>query len=235
MVINGGKESRRAQIPVFVFVARHFSFLPEPFLVGATQTEISACKTQRKVLPPSRIFLVLGFSSLHVKSPFVVEPKPVLLLCSNNEAESIHNCYQFLQKMHAMAGKNTRRRIWRQMFNQWKANLKYRKICAVSVEPGSNLQQRSTENATELVEKQHLKNVNQRQHKIGEKKSKFCLSHFVLLGSWSFIIVGLIFLQIHTSSSVTAVGLAQSVERLTAEREVAGSISGAGPILRVLK
>ena len=30
-------------------------------------------------------------------------------------------------------------------------------------------------------------------------------------------------------------GLAQSVERLTAEREVAGSIPGAGPILRVLK
>ena len=30
-------------------------------------------------------------------------------------------------------------------------------------------------------------------------------------------------------------GLAQSVERLTAEREVAGLILGAGPILRVLK
>ena len=30
-------------------------------------------------------------------------------------------------------------------------------------------------------------------------------------------------------------GLAQSVERLTAEREVAVSIAGAGPILRVLK
>ena len=29
--------------------------------------------------------------------------------------------------------------------------------------------------------------------------------------------------------------LAQSVERLAAEREVAGSIPGAGPILRVLK
>ena len=35
--------------------------------------------------------------------------------------------------------------------------------------------------------------------------------------------------------SETAAGLAQSVERLTAEREVAGSIPGAGPILRVLK
>ena len=35
--------------------------------------------------------------------------------------------------------------------------------------------------------------------------------------------------------ALTAAGLAQSVERLTAEREVAGSIPGAGPILRVLK
>ena len=35
--------------------------------------------------------------------------------------------------------------------------------------------------------------------------------------------------------SLPAAGLAQSVERLTAEREVAGSIPGAGPILRVLK
>ena len=33
----------------------------------------------------------------------------------------------------------------------------------------------------------------------------------------------------------TAEGLAQSVERLTAEREVVGSIPGAGPTLRVLK
>ena len=33
----------------------------------------------------------------------------------------------------------------------------------------------------------------------------------------------------------TAAGLAQSVERLTAEREVVGSIPGVGPILRVLK
>ena len=34
---------------------------------------------------------------------------------------------------------------------------------------------------------------------------------------------------------LTAVGLAQSLEGLTAEREVVGSIPGAGPILRVLK
>ena len=37
------------------------------------------------------------------------------------------------------------------------------------------------------------------------------------------------------SLALTAAGLAQSAERLTAEREVAGSIPGAGPILRVLK
>ena len=35
--------------------------------------------------------------------------------------------------------------------------------------------------------------------------------------------------------NLTAAGLAQSVERLTAEQEVGGSIPGAGPILRVLK
>ena len=34
---------------------------------------------------------------------------------------------------------------------------------------------------------------------------------------------------------VTVAGIAQSVERLTAEREVAGSIPGAGSLLRVLK
>ena len=34
---------------------------------------------------------------------------------------------------------------------------------------------------------------------------------------------------------LTAAGLAQSVERLTAEREVVGSIPGAGPTLTVLK
>ena len=34
---------------------------------------------------------------------------------------------------------------------------------------------------------------------------------------------------------VKLAGLAQSVERLTAEREIAGSIPGVGPILRVLK
>ena len=34
---------------------------------------------------------------------------------------------------------------------------------------------------------------------------------------------------------LSAAGLVQSVERLTAEREVAGSIPGTGPILGVLK
>ena len=34
---------------------------------------------------------------------------------------------------------------------------------------------------------------------------------------------------------LTVAGLAQSVERLTAEREVAGSITGARLLLRVLK
>ena len=36
-------------------------------------------------------------------------------------------------------------------------------------------------------------------------------------------------------SQTEQAGLAQSVERMTAEREVAGSIPGAGPLLRVLK
>ena len=39
----------------------------------------------------------------------------------------------------------------------------------------------------------------------------------------------------HYIHSTRAAGLAQSVECLTAEREVAGSILGAGPLLRVLK
>ena len=34
---------------------------------------------------------------------------------------------------------------------------------------------------------------------------------------------------------IAVAGLAESVERLTAERKVAGSIPGAGPLLRVLK
>ena len=43
------------------------------------------------------------------------------------------------------------------------------------------------------------------------------------------------FAQMQYMLSTHAAGLAQSVECLTAEREVAGSILGAGPLLRVLK
>ena len=41
--------------------------------------------------------------------------------------------------------------------------------------------------------------------------------------------------MIYNLDNLIAARLAQSVERLTAEREVAGSFPGAGPILRVLK
>ena len=46
---------------------------------------------------------------------------------------------------------------------------------------------------------------------------------------------GSLFISLLLLFFLTAAGLAQSVERLTAEREVAGSILRAGPILRVLK
>ena len=36
-------------------------------------------------------------------------------------------------------------------------------------------------------------------------------------------------------SQTEQAGLAQSVERMTAEREVVGSVPGTGPLLRVLK
>ena len=41
--------------------------------------------------------------------------------------------------------------------------------------------------------------------------------------------------EINQGKDATVVGLAQSVEHLTAEREVAGAIPWAGPLLRVLK
>ena len=41
--------------------------------------------------------------------------------------------------------------------------------------------------------------------------------------------------SVDNSLSLTVAGLAQSVERFTAEREVAGSIPGAGPTLRGVK
>ena len=45
----------------------------------------------------------------------------------------------------------------------------------------------------------------------------------------------IIFSLIHFKKRRTAAALAQSVERLTAERDVASSIPGAGLVLRVLK
>ena len=39
----------------------------------------------------------------------------------------------------------------------------------------------------------------------------------------------------HLKMTISLAGLAQSVECLTAEQEVAGSIPRAGPLLRVLK
>ena len=41
--------------------------------------------------------------------------------------------------------------------------------------------------------------------------------------------------EVHFLRLFSAAGLAQSAERSTAEREVAASIPGTGPILRVLK
>ena len=56
----------------------------------------------------------------------------------------------------------------------------------------------------------------------------FVICNSVYLGACSACVCVFVCLR-------TAAGLAQSVQRLTAEREVAGSIPGAGPILRVLK
>ena len=57
----------------------------------------------------------------------------------------------------------------------------------------------------------------------------FCFCIFVFVCS-SFFSHHLFFFSL-----ITAVGLAQSVERLTVEREFSGSFPGTGPILRVLK
>ena len=48
-------------------------------------------------------------------------------------------------------------------------------------------------------------------------------------GKYSFLRIKILIQE------TTVAGLAQSVERLNAEREVAGSIPGAGPLFRVLK
>ena len=58
----------------------------------------------------------------------------------------------------------------------------------------------------------------------------FCFCIFVFVCSFFFF-----FHIIFFFSLITAVGLAQSVERLTVEREFSGSFPGTGPILRVLK
>ena len=62
----------------------------------------------------------------------------------------------------------------------------------------------------------------------------FCFVFFVFV--FLFLLV-LFFFSHHLFffSLITAVGLAQSVEGLTVEREFSGSFPGTGPILRVLK
>ena len=62
----------------------------------------------------------------------------------------------------------------------------------------------------------------------------FCFVFFVFV----FLFLLVLFFFFTSSfffSLITAVGLAQSVERLTVEREFSGSFPGTGPILRVLK
>ena len=57
-----------------------------------------------------------------------------------------------------------------------------------------------------------------------------CCCIFVFVCSFFFFFTSSFFFSL-----ITAVGLAQSVERLTVEREFSGSFPGTGPILRVLK
>ena len=62
----------------------------------------------------------------------------------------------------------------------------------------------------------------------------FCFVFFVFV----FLFLLVLFFFFTSSfffSLITAVGLAQSVEGLTVEREFSGSFPGTGPILRVLK
>ena len=60
----------------------------------------------------------------------------------------------------------------------------------------------------------------------------FCFVFFVFVFLFLFV---LFFHIIFFFFLITAVGLAQSVEGLTVEREFSGSFPGTGPILRVLK
>ena len=62
------------------------------------------------------------------------------------------------------------------------------------------------------------------------KTSLLELPNDVMVAHFFFLTAVICFLNL-----LTAVVLAQSVECVTAEREVAGSIPGTGPILRVLK
>ena len=62
----------------------------------------------------------------------------------------------------------------------------------------------------------------------------FCFVFFVFV--FLFLLVLFFFFHIiFFFSLITAVGLDQSVEGLTVEREFSGSFPGTGPILRVLK
>ena len=61
----------------------------------------------------------------------------------------------------------------------------------------------------------------------------FCFVFFVFV--FLFLFVLFFFTSSFFFSLITAVGLAQSVEGLTVEREFSGSFPGTGPILRVLK
>ena len=61
----------------------------------------------------------------------------------------------------------------------------------------------------------------------------FCFVFFVF--GFLFLFVLFFFTSSFFFSLITTVGLAQSVEGLTVEREFSGSFPGTGPILRVLK
>ena len=65
----------------------------------------------------------------------------------------------------------------------------------------------------------------------GHSLNRFDVIQFFSRRELQTLPLGLNTVKVH----LIATGLAQSVERLTAEREVAGSIPGTGPILRVLK
>ena len=67
-------------------------------------------------------------------------------------------------------------------------------------------------------------------------KEMSMLLFFLLLFLYFFFVCSFFFFtSSFFFSLITAVGLAQSVERLTVEREFSGSFPGTGPILRVLK